>query len=261
MTDREHAARLAGDELLEEFSRLEKAVDDGLDTLFREFTRTLSRTVRKVFAGQPDAYERVERAFLAMLESTGADDFAIHFTTGTSYRFQVKSWAESAEVYSYVTRINAMPVVPGRNLDVPLQPLPPSARAERLLQRAAYALFRPPSALPRYPLAKKQRMYSHLIVDVGDAEEYRGVFRVADKLGDGEISRHYPGGSSDSRRDLDELGLRTFAVFVRPNASCESRCIGALIEPYTEEVISSRPSKVVRSLDVDLLLCLPEGVE
>ncbi|MFG3263399.1 hypothetical protein [Streptomyces bobili] len=255
MTDRKHTARLAGEELAESFSALERAVNSGLQELFFEYRRTLQAILKKVFS-EEDAYDSVQRAFQAVLNLADVDDLVVHFSTGTSYRIQFKRRsASSVAAPPSLTWTNRPSVTSSDALDVLLNPLPPSDRATRLLQQAHYAMVNPQPSLPRFPVRKEREKFSHLAVSVNERGEYEGVLRVADKSGANEIYRHVP---SDPRKyfaDPDVWKLRTFAIFVEPVSGRDFCGAAALIEPYKKGSFS-RSSKVARALDVDLLLCV-----
>ncbi|MEU9355034.1 hypothetical protein AB0D65_29570 [Streptomyces griseoloalbus] len=260
MTDRKHAARLADeDPVTDDFSRLEEAVDRGFHELFLEYRRTLERILEKVFSVEKDKFESVRRALKTVIEAADTDDLVIHFSTGTSYRVQVKYRSSSSTVAPPHSACSGeASAKPADALDALLQPLPPSERATRLLQQARHGMLNPPSSVPKWPLRREQERFGHFAVAVKERGGYQGVFRVADEAGANETYRLSSSGARTFTEDLDAWGMRTFAIFV--DFEHDANCTAALIEPFRPGTFS-RSSKVARALDIDLLLYLDGASE
>ncbi|MFE6639584.1 hypothetical protein ACFVFT_38280 [Streptomyces tendae] len=256
MTDRERAARLADESSdAERFSLLlEEALGSSLPDAFLEQRRTLKRILEKVFL-EKSRHESLRTAIKTVIDHADADDWAIHFSTGTSYRVQVKSRRPTHAVTAR-TCCSCSDAVSTDVLDAPLHPLPPSERAARLLRMAKLSLFNPPSTVPKFPLRRQREKVGHLAVAVKDRGQYQGVFRVADESGADEIHRYVSSSPETLSGELDAWELRTFTIIADPESGMESAA--AVIEPFKTGSLS-HSSEVARALDIDLLLCLDGG--
>lgn len=246
MTDREHTARLDGEDLAEpkfSFYHLERIVADGLDEYYIDHARTVRRILEKVFTEESWRIFAV-RAVKAVLSSAETDDLAIHFSTGTSYRLRLKLQSGSS-VGTTSTDV----------LDTMLQPLPPSEDAARLLRRAQYAMLTPPSR-PRFPLKRESVWVGHLAISVPESGQRKGLFRVADPSGANEVYKIFPSGPGKLTDDhFGAYKLHTFAIFAGVDPARETCAAAAIIAPY-RDVGFSRTTKVARALTSDRLISL-----